>query len=230
MATAHAESEFEKYHIVQDRLFESDFDRVIKQVESETPPKPSTGKLRKCIMATKKNTPSWTDVKTRLADFDRAGLTGLIQDLYAASKDNQAFLHARFALGDDVLKPYKATISRWLWPDWRKNQNISVAKAKKAISDYKKAIGQAHGLAELMVFYCEQAAGFSDDLGLQDAGYFDALVRMFEQALNAVAALPEPVREELYARLDSVRDIGHNFGYGVGDDMDALLSKHGLDD
>jgi hypothetical protein len=35
MAKAHAESEFEKYRIVQDRLFESDFDRVIKQIEAE---------------------------------------------------------------------------------------------------------------------------------------------------------------------------------------------------
>lgn len=35
IAKAHAESEFEKYRIVQDRLFESDFDRIIKQVESE---------------------------------------------------------------------------------------------------------------------------------------------------------------------------------------------------
>ena len=34
IAKAHAESEFEKYRIVQDRLFESDFDRIVKQVES----------------------------------------------------------------------------------------------------------------------------------------------------------------------------------------------------
>ncbi len=34
IAKAHAESEFEKYRIVQDRIFESDFDRVIKQIES----------------------------------------------------------------------------------------------------------------------------------------------------------------------------------------------------
>lgn len=34
VAKAHAESEFEKYRIVQDRLFESDFDRVIKQFEA----------------------------------------------------------------------------------------------------------------------------------------------------------------------------------------------------
>lgn len=38
MAKAHAESEFEKYRIVQDRLFESDFDRVIKQIEVEHEP------------------------------------------------------------------------------------------------------------------------------------------------------------------------------------------------
>jgi hypothetical protein len=34
IAQAHAESEFEKYRIVQDRLFESDFDRFLKQIES----------------------------------------------------------------------------------------------------------------------------------------------------------------------------------------------------
>jgi hypothetical protein len=32
IAQAHAESEFEKYRIIQDHLFESDFDRIIKQL------------------------------------------------------------------------------------------------------------------------------------------------------------------------------------------------------
>jgi hypothetical protein len=32
IAQAHAESEFEKYRIVQDRLFESDFDQMIKEL------------------------------------------------------------------------------------------------------------------------------------------------------------------------------------------------------
>lgn len=179
-------------------------------------------------MATKKSTTSWSDVKVKLADFDRAGLIGLVQDLYAASKENQAFLHARFALGGDVLKPYKTTTDRWLWPDMFKNQDTSVSKAKKAISDYKKAVGQPGGLAELMVFYCERAAGFSDDVGLQDDGYFDALVRMFEQALKAIHSLPEDVRSPLHGRMDAIRRISHNFGYGVGDDMDDLLAEYGI--
>lgn len=40
IAKAHAESEFEKYRIVQDRLFESDFDRILKQIESVDGKKP----------------------------------------------------------------------------------------------------------------------------------------------------------------------------------------------
>ena len=35
IAKAHAESEFEKYRIVQDRLYESDFDKVIKAIEEQ---------------------------------------------------------------------------------------------------------------------------------------------------------------------------------------------------
>ena len=178
---------------------------------------------------TKETTPRWSDVKLVLADIDRAGLTGLLQDLYAASKDNQAFLHTRFALGDDVLKPYKATIDRWLCPDVFKNQNYSVVRAKRAISDYKKAIGQRDGLAELMVFYCERAAGFSSDVGLQDEGYFYALLRMFEQSLKTVGALPEDSRPELLARLDSVIGTSGNFGYGVAEEMGDLLARNGID-
>ncbi|MCF6290520.1 MAG: virulence RhuM family protein [Desulfobacterales bacterium] len=35
LAQTHAESEFEKYRIVQDRLFESDFDQIIKQIKDK---------------------------------------------------------------------------------------------------------------------------------------------------------------------------------------------------
>ncbi len=132
-------------------------------------------------------------------------------------EEEQAFLNTRFALGDDVLKPYKATIDRCLWPDVFRSQDISVTKAKKAISYHKKAISQPEGLAELMVFYCERAAGFSNDIDLQDKSYFDALVRMFEQALKTTITLPDEAPSVLLERLDEVRCICHDFGYCVGD-------------
>lgn len=33
IAKAFAESEFEKYRVIQDRLYESDFDRMLQQIE-----------------------------------------------------------------------------------------------------------------------------------------------------------------------------------------------------
>jgi hypothetical protein len=176
-----------------------------------------------------KKAASWSDVKARLTHFDHDGLVGLVHDLYTADKDNQVFLHARFGLGEDVLAPYKATINRWLWPDMFRNQNASVAEAKKSIANYKKAIGHSDGLAELMVFYCERASGFSVEVGLQDEGYFSALVRMFGQALKAIASLPPVQRPLLMKRLDAVCSASFNIGYGVGEAMSDLLFEYGVD-
>lgn len=108
--------------------------------------------------------------------------------------------------------------------------DISVSKAKKAISDYKKAVDQPEGLVELMVFYCEMATDFCDELGMQDEGYFGALVRMFEQAIKLAETLPHGQRDAFFARLDRVRLVCHNFGYGVGGTMDFLLSEYGVDE
>jgi tetratricopeptide (TPR) repeat protein len=172
-----------------------------------------------------KSKPTWVDVKAKLVRFDRAALLNLVQNLYAAHKNNQAFLHARLGLGEDALEPYKKTIDRWLWPDVFRHQDTSVSKAKQAISDYKKALGDPEGMAELMVFYCERATGFSKGLSHDDAGYFDALVRMFEQALKTTNTLAGNIRIGLFSRLNRVRNISHEFGYGVRDDMDVLFSE-----
>ena len=148
-----------------------------------------------------KATPSWIDVKTSLAEFDRADLLGLVQDLYAASKDNKAFLHTRLGLGDDPLESYKDVIIRWINPpDFR--DPISVSKAKKAISDYKKALGKPEDLAELTVFYCEEVFDFLAGCYVDDEGFYDALIRMFEQALKYILALPKPQQPTFLVRLD----------------------------
>src|SRR5215472_13843334 len=133
--------------------------------------------------------PTWTDVKAKLASFDRLGLLGLIQDLYAAHKDNQTFLHTRLGLGGDILTPYKERLDRWLWPDVMRNQDASVIKAKQAISSFKKAVADPAGLAKLRVFYGKCAGGFCNDVEYLDEAYSNEMVRMFKQALKTIAKL-----------------------------------------
>ena len=49
IAQAHAESEFEKYRIVQDRLFMSDFDRYLLELEAHAKKKKQKIKINKDI-------------------------------------------------------------------------------------------------------------------------------------------------------------------------------------
>jgi len=166
--------------------------------------------------------PTWNDVKTALRDFDRAGLRGLVQDLYTASKDNQAFLHARLGLGHDQLQPFKASISRWICPDLLKGQSISVSKAKKAIADYKKAIGLPEGLAELSIFFCEGAIGFLESCSIKDEIYFAALIRMYGRSIKFVLRLPPAERTTYLERLDKLRSRGRNVGCVVEEEFNSL--------
>jgi len=174
------------------------------------------------VVRSKNASPTWNDVRTALLDFDRAGLRGLVQDLYTASKDNQAFLHARLGLGHDQLQPFKASISRWISPDLLKGQPISVSKAKKAIADYKKAIGRPDGMAELSIFYCEEAFGFLESCSMDDEKYFAALIRMYGQSLEIVSSLPRGERNTYLERLDRLRSRGRNVGWVVEEEFNSL--------
>lgn len=127
-----------------------------------------------------------------------------------------------------MLKPYKAIITRWVYPDVVDDQDISVSKAKKAASDYRKAVGSPEGIAELSVYYCETCIDFLDSCGMDDEEYFHALVGMFEKALKAVVQLDGEQQLPFVERLESVQREGHNYGYWVGDDMDRLMAEYGF--
>ena len=174
--------------------------------------------------------PAWSDIKAMLVNFDRSGLIGLLKDLHTLNQDNRAFLQARLALGLDPLAPYKSTIARWICPDVVRGQNTSVARAKKAIADYRKASGSPEGMAELSIFYCEQAADLLSFCGMENDGYFNALVRMYGEALSITSGLPATGKAMQLQRLDAVRAAFANVGWGVKDAMDALWHEHVNDD
>jgi hypothetical protein len=78
----------------------------------------------------------------------------------------------------------------------------------------------------LLVFYCECAASFTSQYGNDDVGYYNALICMFEEALRCASNLPDDQEKGFVARLGDVRDVCHQFGYGVGDEMNDLLMEY----
>ena len=53
---------------------------------------------------------------------------------------------------------------------------------------------------------------------------------MFGHALKISVTLTVAQRDAMLGRLDAVRRVSHDFGYGIGDDMDALLAEYGVED
>jgi hypothetical protein len=107
-----------------------------------------------------------------------------------------------------------------------KGQDFSVARAKKAIADYRKAVGRPEGMAELCTFYCEEAARLVGDCGLEDEAYFSALVRIFEQGLTQATELPPADRHMMLKRLDVVRGSLRGIGWGVTDAINEIWYDH----
>jgi hypothetical protein len=102
-----------------------------------------------------KSAATWSDVKDKLGDFDRAGLLGFVQDLYTSE-----FSARPFRLGSDVLEPYKTIIGRWLRPDLHRASGIFRRQGEKAHC----------GLQESC-----RPIRFSKEVGLDDGAYHDAL-------------------------------------------------------
>jgi len=165
----------------------------------------------------KSKKPTWSDVKAPVSKFDQKDLIKLIEDLYRFSKENQTFLHTRFRVGDDPLEPYKKTIDKCLYPDIFDKEPIQISKAKKAISDYSKAIGEPLGETELMVFFVERGNAFTVDYGDIDEGFYDSLNRMYKRAIKKVLSLPEVQRSAFQDRLEKIMTSSSNIGWGYHD-------------
>jgi hypothetical protein len=166
-------------------------------------------------VATKHNAPGWREIKTQLAGFDREGLLVLLKDLHDASLSNRRFLQARFVLGEDSLQPYKIELERWLFPALERGQDFSIGKAKKVLSDYRKACGDSEGMAELCVYYCEQVRAFLGSCGVDDEAYYLALESVFSQALGYIRVLPEASQSVYLVRLQPLLEASYDYGWGV---------------
>ena len=90
------------------------------------------------------------------------------------------------------------------------------------IADYKKAIGRPEGMAELSIFYCEEAFGFLESCSMEDENYFAALIRMYGWSLEIVSSLPPAERTSYLERLDKLRSRGRNVGWAVEEEFNSL--------
>ena len=165
----------------------------------------------------------WTDVKKTLASKEPKELLALIKDFYSLNQQNKTFIQTKYSLIDPI-KPYKEIIEECLYPDYRKPINLS--GGKKAVSQYRKAVGDPKGILDLMVFYVECGTNFACEYGSIDEKFYCSLESMFDNALQALAKSDKGTIEEFLPRLQNIVEKAENVGWGYYDTIIELLYNY----
>lgn len=158
---------------------------------------------------------SWKAVKEALERVDRKGLLSLVQELYSLCSENQTFILTRYGLIDE-LRPYKETIRECVYPEG--DQPIRLGEARKAIGQYKKAVGEPEGLLELAVYYVECGTDCTMEYGDIDEGFYESMESMLDHAAALLRRVEPEVRERYRPRFQALIDktLG-KIGWGYGD-------------
>ncbi len=182
--------------------------------------------------ATKKHG-GWSAVCQQLATWEKPALLALLKDLYEAAGGNRDFIHARCQAGEcggEVLEKYRGNIVEQFFPT-RGDGKLKLEEARKAIRDYRKAMGNLPGTAELLMTYVENGARFTHEYGDMDERFYDSV----ESALDELAALLRGEARGMYpqfrdrlARVEKMTDgIGWGFNDFVGDIVGQLEDELG---
>jgi hypothetical protein len=172
-----------------------------------------------------KNPASWSNVKTRLGPLDRAGLIGIIRDLYDASSANRRFLHARFVPTSATLDEYRDLVKAAVFPDPFSQRPIRLRDAAAAITDYKRSTGDLAGVVDLLLTFAEAGTEQAADLGYGDDAYFGTLERKVDDAVSMLEALSAEDRVESEARLIRLGQYESRIGWGYGDFLAEVANR-----
>jgi len=176
-------------------------------------------------MKREKGSVSWKDVKQILSNKSHDELLKLISDFYSLSKENKNFIHVRFSVTEDPLKPYKDIIEESIYPDVYKNKPIKLSIGRKAISDYKKAIGSPLGVLELMVFYIECGNQLTVDYGDIDEQFYSSLESMFDKVVQILKTSNQDTIDMFIPRLKTIVNKANGIGWGYYDYISDVLEE-----
>jgi hypothetical protein len=160
---------------------------------------------------------SWSDVKASLNPFDRAGLLGVIRNLYEANVANRRFLRARFVPAASALEQYRNLVRSAVFPPPLGHRPVRLREASAAIAEYQRSTGDRSGVVDLLLTFVEAGTEQAADLGYRDDAYFATLERKVREVVPALDALPDSVRREATARLVRLERRQNRLGWGYGD-------------
>lgn len=174
----------------------------------------------------KHTTHSWKKIRAVLTEASHGELLSLVGDLYALRKENQIFLHTRFTKDGKSLTPYIEAIEESISPAEPWKHPVKLSLARKAVSDYRKAVGDPEGLAELMLFYAECGVSFTLNFGDMDEAFYNSVEGMFCDGLKMLKKCGPDIADRLLPRFANAARSTKGIGWGFHDGLLDSLKTH----
>lgn len=96
---------------------------------------------------------------------------------------------------------------------------LKLAAARRAISQYKKAIGDNGGILELSMYYVEQGAKFTDLYGDIEESFYSSLGFVFYSAMKLLVLMPWDTQQSYFSRIRHMMKIASKTGWGFEDQL-----------
>lgn len=172
--------------------------------------------------------PSWKDTKAVISGWSDKQLVGLVQDLYRLSPENAAFLNARLlqhSTPKQTLVPYKKRIRAAVSPKEPWKQGVRLSECRRAISEFRKANGNARDTLLLMTYYVQCGNDFTLEFGDMDERFYDSMCSIVGQIKDRLLKENDPeVADEILPLLEKEFErINGKIGWGYPDEFSDHL-------
>lgn len=167
----------------------------------------------------------WKLIRSRLNQTSQGDLISLVGEFYKLSAQNQVFLETRFGNQQDGLEEYKVIIKKNICPSEPWKKDVSLSTGRKAISDYKKALGNPEGLIELMLYYCECGVNFTNQFGDIDEGFYASIESMYQSAIDLLKKNKD-LKDLFFTRIEKMVSNSSHIGWGFHDTLEDIFEAY----
>lgn len=163
-------------------------------------------------------------LKAVLQSMDKDEVIKLMLELYSAKKEAKEFLDYYAEPNESQkLDEYKLIIGKEFYPSNNRSAKLRFSVCRKAVSDFKKLSPSHDSVAELMVFYVENACRFTYEYGDLWEQYYDSVVSNFESTLRFIAL--HGLWDKYDSRIKQCIRWVRNCGWGVPYAMKSMYEE-----
>jgi hypothetical protein len=185
---------------------------------------------RTTVMTKHATSLNWRNLKDQIETQGKKELIALVGDLFDLSPNNRDFLGARYAGASDdavgAVGRYKKTVSEAICPDliYNRNARIDFARARKAVSDFRRACDDPGRVLDLMIYYVEVGTRQASSIGIDYESYYTSLESMFSPVIRMLKGKEQKRLAEFLPRLKKVV-LSATDAWGYQDSLEDMLEE-----